>query len=311
MGDRCLEQLEGLPPGIPIFRGKVRDIIDVGDRLLITTTDRISAFDRVLTTIPHKGEILNRISCSWFSQVSDLVPVHILEELSPRTVVVRKTRVLPLEVVVRGYLTGSAYRAYQEGKPVSGIHLPKGMKKNEPFPRPLITPSTKESVGIHDEPISEEEILHRKILSPSLWEQVKDKALAVFRRGTEIARKRGLILVDTKYEFGLSEDGTLYLVDELHTPDSSRYWYLSSYEEAFASGKDPRQLDKEYFRAWLLSKGFQGNGPAPSIPVEVRRAVSERYIEAFEAIEGVPFYPLAENPEAETQIVLSYLERFR
>jgi len=214
-------------------------------------------------------------------------------------------------VVVRGYLTGSAYRAYQEGKPVSGIHLPKGMKKNEPFPKPLITPSTKEAVGVHDEPISEDEILRRKILSPALWEQVKDKALAIFQRGTEIARKRGLILVDTKYEFGLSEDGTLYLVDELHTPDSSRYWYLSSYEEAFIKGEDPRQLDKEYFRGWLLSRGFQGNGPAPEIPLEVRRAVSERYIEAFEAIEGIPFRPLAGNPEAETQIVLSYLERFR
>jgi phosphoribosylaminoimidazole-succinocarboxamide synthase len=311
MGLGCMEQLEGLPAGVKLFRGKVRDIVDLSDRLLITTTDRISAFDRVLTTIPHKGEILNRISCSWFSKVIDLVPTQILEELSPRTVVVRKTRVLPLEVVVRGYLTGSAYRSYQEGKPVSGIHLPKGMKKNEPFPRPLITPSTKEGVGIHDEPISEAEILEKKILSPSLWEQVKEKAFTLFKRGTEIARKRGLILVDTKYEFGLSEEGTLYLVDELHTPDSSRFWYASSYEESLAKGVDPRQLDKEYFRAWLLSRGFQGNGPAPPIPDEVRLEVSQRYIEAFEAIEGNIFRPLAGNPEAETQIVLSYLEKIR
>lgn len=311
MKETCLRQIEGLPPHVPVYRGKVRDIIDLEDRLLLITTDRISAFDRVLTTIPHKGEILNRISCSWFKQVSDIVPVHILEELSPRTVVVKKTQVLPLEVVVRGYLTGSAYRAYLEGKPVSGIPLPKGMKKNEPFPQPLLTPSTKESVGTHDEPISEEEILRRKLLSSDLWEQVKEKALALFRRGSEIARSRGLILVDTKYEFGLSEEGTLYLVDELHTPDSSRYWYASSYEESLAKGEDPRQLDKEYFRAWLLSRGFQGNGPAHEIPLEVRRAVSERYIEAFQAIEGKPFLPLAGNPEAETQIVLSYLEKIR
>ncbi len=310
MENGCLEQLV-LPSAVPLYRGKVRDIIDLGDRLLMTTTDRISAFDRVLTTIPHKGEILNRISCSWFAKVSDIVPNHILEELSPRTVVVKKTRVLPLEVVVRGYLTGSAYRAYQEGKPVSGIHLPRGMKKNEPFSLPLVTPSTKEAVGTHDEPISEEEILSRKILTPALWEEVKEKALAVFCRGTEIARKRGLILVDTKYEFGLADDGTLYLVDELHTPDSSRYWYASSYEESLTTGVEPRQLDKEYFRAWLLSKGFQGNGDSPAIPIEVRMAVSRRYIEAFEAIEGTSFHPLAANPEAETQIVLSYLEKIR
>lgn len=311
MGMDCLEQLEGLPTELSLFRGKVRDIVDLGDRLLITTTDRISAFDRVLTTIPHKGEILNRISCSWFSKVTDLVPTHILEELSPRTVVVRKTRVLPLEIVVRGYVTGSAYRTYQEGKPVSGIHLPQGMKKNEPFPHPLITPSTKEGVGEHDEPISEKEILERKILSPSLWEKVKNKALALFKRGTEIARKQGLILVDTKYEFGLSEEGTLYLVDELHTPDSSRFWYASSYEESLSKGVDPKQLDKEYFRVWLLSKGFQGNGPAPPIPDDVRLAVSQRYIEAFEAIEGTTFRPLAVRSEAEIQIVLSYLEKIR
>lgn len=311
MGMDCLEQVEGLPAGLSLFRGKVRDIVDLGDRLLITTTDRISAFDRVLTTIPHKGEILNRISCSWFSKVNDLVPIHILEELSPRTVVVRKTRVLPLEVVVRGYLTGSAYRTYQEGKPVSGIHLPPGMKKNEPFPHPLITPSTKEGVGVHDEPISEREILERKLLSPSLWEQVKEKALALFKRGTEIARKRGLILVDTKYEFGLSEEGTLYLVDELHTPDSSRFWYASSYEESLSKGVEPKELDKEYFRAWLLSKGFQGNGPVPLIPDAVRLAVSQRYMEAFKAIEGTTFQPLAGRSEAETQTVLSYLEKIR
>ncbi|GAB4375518.1 MAG: phosphoribosylaminoimidazolesuccinocarboxamide synthase [Spirochaetales bacterium] len=311
MEEGCLEQLTGLPPEVPLYRGKVRDILDLGDRLLITTTDRISAFDRVLTTIPHKGEILNRISCSWFKEVMDLIPVHILEELSPRTVVVRKTRVLPIEVVVRGYLTGSAYRAYQEGEPVSGISLPRGMRKYEPFPQPLVTPSTKEGVGTHDEPISEEEILERKILSPSLWEEVKEKALALFQRGTEVARTRGLILVDTKYEFGLSEDGTLYLVDELHTPDSSRYWYADTYGDAMEKGSDPRQLDKEYFRTWLLSRGFKGDGPAPEIPEEVRDAVSQRYQEAFKAIQGAPFRPLAGNPEAETQIVLSYLETIR
>lgn len=311
MKGKTFEQLEGLPSDISLYRGKVRDVIDLGDRLLITTTDRISAFDRVLTTIPHKGEILNRISMYWFQLVSNLVPVHILEELTARTVAVRKTRVLPLEVVVRGYLTGSAYRDYAAGKPVSGITLPPGMRKNQPFPSPLLTPSTKEAAGIHDEPISEKDILSRGIVSPPVWEQVRKMALTLFQKGTEAAKEKGLILVDTKYEFGLSPEGTVYLVDELHTPDSSRYWYASSYEESFKRGEDPRQLDKEYFRSWLLSNGFKGEGPAPEIPDEVREAVSRRYIEAFEAITGEKFIPSAVEPEAELQIVLSYLKKTR
>ncbi|MFQ3621814.1 MAG: phosphoribosylaminoimidazolesuccinocarboxamide synthase [Spirochaetales bacterium] len=311
MAEICFFGLETLPPDIPFYRGKVRDVLDLGSRLILVTTDRISAFDRVLTTIPYKGEILHRLSCSWFYQLQGVANSHVLEELSARTAVVKKTKALPLEVIVRGYLTGSAYRAYQEGKPVSGISLPRGMRKYEPFPQPLITPSTKEAVGTHDEPISEQEIIKRKILSVDLWEQVKTTALALFQKGTEIALKRGLILVDTKYEFGLDEHGTLYVIDELHTPDSSRYWYADSYQESLRQGKDPKQLDKEYFRSWLLDRGFKGEGLSPDIPEEVRSAVSQRYIEAYEAIEGKKFSSLAPSPEAERQIVLSYIEKNR
>jgi phosphoribosylaminoimidazole-succinocarboxamide synthase len=294
-----------------VYTGKVRDVIDLGDRLLIIVTDRISAFDRVLAAIPHKGEVLSRISLAWFDETRDLVENHILEPLTPRTTVVRKARVLPVEVVVRGYLTGSAWRDYDSGHPVSGIVLPGGMRKNQAFDTPLLTPSTKEEQGKHDEPVSEAEIIRRGIVSPELWEKVRESALALFVRGTEVARKRGLILVDTKYEFGVLPEGGLILVDEIHTPDSSRYWYAESYKETFRSGGDPRQLDKEFFRKWLLDRGFKGDGPAPEIPEDVREEVSRRYIEAFEAVLGEKFVPKSPEIEAEREIVLSYIAKRR
>ncbi|MDR3199971.1 MAG: phosphoribosylaminoimidazolesuccinocarboxamide synthase, partial [Spirochaetales bacterium] len=256
---------DDLPAGTSLYSGKARDVVDLGDRLLITVTDRISAFDRVLAAIRSKGEILNRVSLWWFDKTSDVCPNHILESLSSRTTVVRKVKIIPVEVVVRGYLTGSAWRDYTAGKAVSGVSLPAGMKKNQRFDTPLITPSTKEAVG-HDEPISEDEIVRRGIAPADVWNQVHEKAIELFRRGTQVAAERALILVDTKYEFGLAPDGTLVLADELHTPDSSRYWYASGYEENFRSGGEQRQLDKEFFRSWLIEQGFMGDGEAPEIP---------------------------------------------
>lgn len=294
-----------------MYTGKVRDVVDLGDRLLIVVTDRISAFDRVLAAIPHKGEVLNRVSLAWFDETRDVLENHILEPLTARTTAVRKARVVPVEVVVRGYLTGSAWRDYSTGHPVSGISLPAGMRKNQAFERPLLTPSTKEEHGRHDEPVSEEEIIRRGIVSSDLWARVREAALALFKRGTDIARKRGLILVDTKYEFGTLPGGGLILVDELHTPDSSRYWYGETYDEIFRSGGEQRQLDKEFFRKWLLDQGFQGDGPAPDIPDRVREEVSRRYIEAYEAVRGEKFIAKSLEIEAEREIVLSYIAKHR
>lgn len=300
-----------LPPGVPLYSGKVRDVLDLGDRLLITVTDRISAFDRVLSTIPFKGEVLSRISAGWFALTGDIIPNHVVEALSPRTTVVRKAEVLPVEVVVRGHLTGSAWRDYQAGRPVSGIRLPGGMRKNQAFDRPLLTPSTKAGAGEHDEPVSEEEIVRRGLVPAELWEKVRFAALALFRRGREISRSRGLILVDTKYEFGLLPDGGLILVDEIHTPDSSRYWHADSWDGKSQSGEEPRGLDKEYFRGWLLERGYSGDGAPPQIPDEVRLEVSRRYIEAFEAVSGEKFVPSAGDGEAEKKIILSYIAEHR
>jgi phosphoribosylaminoimidazole-succinocarboxamide synthase len=299
------------PGGPRLYTGKVRDVLDLGDRLIISVSDRISAFDRTLTTIPGKGEILSRISARWFAASGDLCPNHIIESLSARTSVVRKVEILPVEVVVRGYLTGSAWRDYAAGRPVSGVSLPPGMKKNQAFDSPLITPSTKEAAGKHDEPVSEEEIVRRGIASAELWARVREKALALFRRGAELAASRGLILVDTKYEFGLLPDGRLLLADELHTPDSSRYWYAESYDELFRSGGEQRQLDKEFFRNWLMAQGYMGEGPGPVIPDSVREDVSRRYIEAYEAIMGEKFSPLSLPFEAEKEILLSYITKGR
>ncbi len=295
-----------VPEGVGLYRGKVRDVFDLGDRLVITATDRISAFDRVLSTIPYKGEILNRVSLHWFKLTKHIIPNHILEVLSPRSVVVKKAKVVPVEVVVRGYLTGSAWRDYTEGKPVSGIALPAGMKRDQAFSEPLITPSTKEDAGKHDEPVSEAEIVRRGIVEEPLWRKIRETAISLFRIGTQVALGRGLILVDTKYEFGVLGDGKLILVDEIHTPDSSRYWYASGYETLFRAGGDQRQLDKEFFRRWLLDRGFKGEGEPPAIPDQVRLDVAKRYAESYEAVTGEEFVPQAGDFEAERKILESY-----
>jgi len=297
----CLECLT-LPSGIKVARGKVRDVVDRGSELLICTTDRISAFDKVLTTVPCKGEVLNTISLHWFAATTDIIANHIREEISARTVRAVKCRVLPIEVVVRGYLTGSAWRDYSKNGSVSGIQLPSGMKFNQKFDTALITPSTKEEKGTHDQPIARDQIISSGIVERNLWEQVEEKALALFARGTERAAARGLILVDTKYEFGLHE-GHLTLADELHTPDSSRYWYADTYEGLFAEGSSQRELDKEYLRQWLLARGWKGDGAPPAIPDEVRVEVAKKYITAWETITGRSFVPRALGAKEESALI--------
>ena len=302
----CLECLE-LPATVAVSRGKVRDVIDLGEDLLITTTDRISAFDRVLTTIPCKGEVLNTISLFWFGATSDIIAHHVREEVSARTVRAVKCRVVPVEVVVRGYLTGSAWRDYQKGASVSGIELPPGMKQNQRFDPPLLTPSTKEEKGAHDLPISREGVLAGGKVEKKVWEQIEETALALFRRGTEIAARNGLILVDTKYEFGL-RDGALTLVDEIHTPDSSRYWYADTWEELFLQGLPQRELDKEYLRQWLLQRGWKGDGSPPRIPDDVRTEVAGKYVTAWETITGRRFAPRALGAREESALLRGLVE---
>lgn len=303
--------------GRPVYRGKVRDVVDLGSRLLLVTSDRISAFDRVLSTIPCKGEVLNRIAMFWFEATRDILPNHLVPPgkaggldvfaSSPRTMLAAKAEMLPVEVVVRGYLTGSAWRDYEAGRAVSGIVLPKGMRNGERFPTPLLTPSTKESEG-HDLPISGDEIVRRGLVPAELWKETERAALALFARGQEIARKNGLILVDTKYEFGLV-DGVLTVCDEIHTPDSSRYWYADTYESLFAKGEKQRELDKEYFRQWLIGKGFMGDGPAPAIPDDVRIEVASRYVRAFETVTGTSFAPRSGSLEREVAFLSEAVEK--
>ena len=303
------QAVESINMGLPVIRGKVRDIIDLGSRLLIVTTDRISAFDRVLSTIPCKGEVLNRISLFWFGKTADIIPNHVERAVSARSVLVRKCELVPVEVVVRGYLTGSAWRDYRKGKDISGIRLPEGMRFNERFEEPLVTPSTKAERGVHDEPISEERLVSEGIVAEELWKKIRDTALSLYRRGSEVAAERGMILVDTKYEFGLY-DGELILVDEIHTPDSSRYWYRDTYQELFERGEPQRKLDKEYLRQWLIGKGFMGDGEIPEIPDEVRVEVAWRYIKAYETVTGEAFRPESGGVEEEVSLLQNVVNGF-
>ena len=281
-----------------LYKGKVRDILDLGSMLLIYTTDRISAFDRVLATIPLKGEILNQISLFWFKQTEDVIENHIIKQVTSRSVLVKKCSIIPIEVIVRGYLTGSAWREYIKGNLLSGIRLKDGMRRNERFPEPLLTPSTKAEQGVHDEPISRDEIIAQGIVAQAVWEQIEKAALALFKRGTEIAGRQGLILVDTKYEFGLA-DGKLNIADEIHTQDSSRYWYKDTYEELFTQGEDQRKLDKEFFRKWLMERDYMGDGIPPEISDEVKNGITDRYKKAFHIITGSEFVPSGLTEEEE------------
>jgi phosphoribosylaminoimidazole-succinocarboxamide synthase len=276
--------------------GKVRDIYRLDGQRVLVTTDRVSAFDRVLGVIPYKGQVLNELSAWWFRQTAAIVPNHVVAVPDPNVTIAREARPLPVEVVVRGYITGvtktSLWYLYEQGdRRPYGLDLPDGLRQNDPLPAPLITPTTKAAPGGHDERLTREEIIGQGILPADLWEEIEQAALALFGRGQAVARQAGLILVDTKYEFGLV-DGRLTLIDELHTPDSSRYWSLASFERG-----EPENFDKEYLRAWFAGQGYWGDGEPPAMPDEFVAQVAARYIAAYEQLTGQPFTP-GEQPVA-------------
>lgn len=281
-----------------VYHGKVRDVYSIGnDILVMVATDRISAFDVILPKgIPSKGQVLNQIAASFLDATADIVPNWKLATPDPMVTVGKKCEGFAVEMIIRGYLTGSAWRAYKEGcREICGVKLPDGMRENERFPGPIITPTTKAAEG-HDEDISREEIIAKGIVSKEDYEQVEKYTRALFARGTEIAASKGLILVDTKYEFGKA-DGKVILMDEIHTPDSSRYFYADGYQEKFEKGEPQKQLSKEFVRQWLIENGFMGKEgqQVPEMTDEYCETVSQRYIELYEDITGKKFVPCADE----------------
>jgi len=284
-----------------VYHGKVRDVYFLDDVLVMVASDRISAFDVILPKgIPYKGQILNQIASKFLDATSDICPNWKMASPDPMVTVGRVCKGFPVEMIVRGYLCGSAWRFYKNGgRNLCGNILPDGMKENQKFPVPLITPTTKAEQGEHDADISKEEILAKGLVSPEDYAVLEDYTMKLFLRGTEIAAKKGLILVDTKYEFGKA-DGKIYLIDEIHTPDSSRYFYAQGYEEQFAKGLPQKQLSKEFVREWLMANGFQGQEgqQVPEMTEEVVNGITNRYIELYEHITGEKFVPApAENVE--------------
>ena len=276
------------------YRGKVRDVYTIADELLvIIATDRISAFDHVLPkSIPYKGQVLNEIASMFLDLTSDIVPNWKLATPDPQVTIGKRCDAIPIEFVVRQYLTGHAWRVYRDGgRLLCGNVLPEGLSENDKLPFPIVTPATK-AVSGHDEDISAEEILSRKLLSPKRWEALKDISLKLFQRGTEYAATKGLILVDTKYEFGLYHD-EIHLIDEVHTPDSSRFFYADSYLELQSAGKPQRQLSKEFVREWLMENGFQGleGQIMPDMPDSFVESITKRYIELYTVMTGNAFKP--------------------
>ncbi len=275
------------------YDGKVRDSYTIDDNRIIITTDRISAFDRVLCTLPFKGQVLNQLAAFWFERTKGTIPNHFIEMPDPNVLLAHECKLVPIEIIVRGYLTGStktsAWYNYKNGvREFCGNTLPEGMTEHQKFETPIITPTTKAPKGEHDESISKKEILEQGLVKPELYEQIEKVALELFKIGTEHLAKNNLILVDTKYEFGLL-DGKLVLIDEIHTPDSSRFWIKDTYESRLKEGKDPQKLDKEYVRKYLADQGFLGDGDIPEIPEDVKIEAAKRYIQAYEMITGKQF----------------------
>jgi len=287
------------------IRGKVRDILDYGSHLVITTTDRISAFDRVLGVVPEKGEILHQLSVFWFQQTQHLLPNALVGTIGPRTALMRKAKPLPVEIIVRGYLTGSVLRDYEKAMHIWG--LPSGLTPHQQLPHPFVTPTTKAYEG-HDEPISKNEIIKRGLVEGDVWEQVELKAVALFEYAQNLLNKNGLLLVDTKYEMGLL-DGQLVLIDEVHTPDSSRFWYANTYLQDRKDGVQPRQLDKEVLRSWLLAQNWMGDGDPPTIPQQVFDEVRSRYLEAWQSTTAQDFVPSPWNRQTLVQEITRWLPK--
>lgn len=281
-----------LPSVTNFYKGKVRDVYSLkNDILVMIATDRISAFDVVLPqAIPYKGQVLNQIASKFLDATADICPNWKISTPDPMVTIGHKCEPYPIEMIIRGYLTGSSWRTYKSGqREICGIPIPNGMKEHQQFENPIITPTTKASEG-HDEDISKEEILKQGIISPEEYSQLEDYTYRLFRRGSEIAMQQGLILVDTKYEFG-KKDGKIYLIDEIHTPDSSRYFYADGYQERFDKGEQQHQLSKEFVREWLMDNGFQGKEGQiiPEMTDEIVESISNRYIELYERIIGEKF----------------------
>ncbi len=311
---RTLERTDFPALGVK-HEGKVRDSYVRDGRRTIVVTDRVSAFDVVLGTIPFKGQVLNQIAAFWFERTRDVAPNHVLGVPDANVTVGTECRLVPIEFVVRGYLTGvtntSIWTAYERGERVyCGHRLPEGLRKHERLPEPLLTPTTKAEAGAHDELTSRDELIARGVVTAEFYDRAEAMVLRLFAEGQQWAEKQGLILVDTKYELGLRPDGDgdgngngsgaggeqLVVIDEIHTPDSSRYWYLDSYEQAQSAGSDPKAMDKEYVRRWLAERGYKGEGAPPPLPDDVRCEAARRYIETFERITGAAFAPDVEPP---------------
>ena len=295
-----------------VFHGKVRDVYNINDELIVmVATDRISAFDVILPKgIPFKGQVLNQIAATFLDATSDIVPNWKLATPDPMVTVGLKCEGFPVEMIIRGYLTGSAWREYKAGcRELCGVKLPEGMKENQKFPEPIVTPTTKAATG-HDENISKEEIIKQGIVGKADYEQIENYTRQLFKRGSEMAAQKGLILVDTKYEFG-KKDGKVYLIDEIHTPDSSRYFYAEGYQQKFEKGEEQKQLSKEFVRQWLIEHNFMGKDgqKVPEMTTEYVNSVSDRYIELYEHIVGSKFQKATEANIAERieKNVLNYL----
>ena len=290
-----------------VYHGKVRDVYNINDeKLVMVATDRISAFDVVLPEgIPYKGQMLNQIAAKSLDATTDICPNWKIATPDPMVTVGVMCKGFPVEMIVRGYLCGSAWRAYKSGvREICGVALPDGMRENEKFPRPIITPTTKAEMGLHDEDISKEEILAKGLATPEEYALLEQYTLALFERGTQMAAERGLILVDTKYEFG-TYNGEIYLMDEIHTPDSSRYFYSEGYQERFEKGEPQKQLSKEFVREWLMANNFQGKEgqTVPEMTPEIVNSISDRYIELYEHITGETFV------KADTANLLERIEK--
>jgi phosphoribosylaminoimidazole-succinocarboxamide synthase len=277
--------------------GKVRDWYNLPNgKRLIVTTDRLSAFDRILARVPYKGQVLNQLSGWWFAQIADIIPNHIESLPDPNAAVVTKAEPFLVEVIVRGYITGVTstalwYRYSLGEREIYGYTFPEGLKKNDALPDPIITPTTKGVDGAHDERLTCAEVTETGLLDAATWDQVQSAALAIFKRGQELARKAGLILVDTKYEFGRAPDGRVLLIDEVHTPDSSRFWRGDTYDVQLLSGGEPENFDKEFVRIAYAEKGYRGDGEIPAMPAELWASASQRYITIYEMLTGQEFVP--------------------
>lgn len=281
-----------------VYHGKVRDnyIDKKNNRRILIVSDRLSAFDRIITTIPFKGQLLSQLAVFWFNKTKHLAPNHIIEVPDPNVSIVKECKTFPVEMVIRAYITGSAWRDYEKGKFISGIKFPDGLKKHQKLDSPVITPSTKAELGDHDISISREDIIEKGLVDKETYEQLEEYSLKLFEFGQKFCEKNNLILVDTKYEFGRTAEGEIVVIDEMHTPDASRFWILDTYDENFSKGIEPDILDKEFFRQWLINeKNFMGDGPIPDIPDEIRAELASRYIESYEKITGTTFKPPLEG----------------